>query len=236
MDLKKFRPLQKKVMRSILTPIGFDARSSGLYVRRIGRLVQGIDYQTDGDRFTVNLAFHFDFLPSLRGLRSGSPPWTWDRFNDELDFLFSTRIAGAMHLPRDKWWSKEGSVNEVEQYLVESARGSLGVFDDLHQRWGDPGVFYRILEPHLFRLRTFSIDEPFTGVGGSVVTLLVCPWGWGRIGAEHLARFMWMMAEHDENDDLRREYRQIERDLHQYYIDKGCIPPGSPVDPVLLGD
>ena len=47
---------------------------------------------------------------------------------------------------------------------------------------------------------------------------------------------MWMMAEHDENDDLRREYRQIERDLHQYYIDKGCIPPGSPVDPVLLGD
>ena len=237
MERRQFRSIQQRVMKQVLIPIGFERRSIRLYVRRVGQHVQAIEFQSDWPSFYVNLAFHYEFLPTLREFHAKSdPPWTWDRFDDTLDFLFRMRLETWMNgIDHGGKWAMDGSEDEVTRSLAETARESLRVLDQVHRCWGDPAVFYRLLEPRVFRVRTFIPNQPPENYSKELVTYLISPWGTTN-GSQSLVRMMWLMAERDGKDELRREYRQIERDLNQEIIDAGYLPPNTPIDPLLAGE
>lgn len=129
------RKIREKVVKQHLLPAGFVKSHASTFVRRVGEIVQAINFQTMrwGEQFTVNLGLHFKFTPSV-GSEFRRIPWT------ALDYVKCSMRARVGHfLPekRDTWFpfgnDPEELVRTCRYCIEESVRAldhSTGIIED----------------------------------------------------------------------------------------------------------
>lgn len=131
------RALRQRVMNERLLPAGFVKGAGGTYVRRRGEQVHLVDFQAArwGHTFTVNLAFHYTFVPPLFARR----PLPLAAF-DQLDCALRARIGHFLPENRDTWFDYGSDADALRAVLVRCADESLRVLDAASHDWSDPAV------------------------------------------------------------------------------------------------
>lgn len=129
------RSIRIAVMKRLLLPAGFVKGRRGTYVRRIGNQIHLIDFQPDkaGHRYTINLGFHYDFLPPfLAGNRI--------RLEDyhQLDCIFDARIGQFIGNRHDRWFEYGTSRTQLENAFEENAALCLRILSHHQRKWADP--------------------------------------------------------------------------------------------------
>lgn len=118
------RKIRNRVVKQRLLPAGFIQSHASTFVRRVGEIVQAINFQTMtwGPQFTVNLGLHYTFTPPV-GSEFRRIPWT------TLDYVKCSMRARVGHfLPekRDTWFpfgnDSEELVRTYRYCIEESVR------------------------------------------------------------------------------------------------------------------
>jgi hypothetical protein len=133
------RTLREQVARELLIPAGFVKCADGAYVRREGEQLHLIYFQGSryGGEFTVNLAFHYTFVPPCfqrKRIALGAVQY--------LDCMLNTRIGAFLPENRDVWYPYGNDRNALRQTLYDCSRISLRVLDDHAARWRDPATLF----------------------------------------------------------------------------------------------
>ena len=123
---QEVRTLRQQLMKRLLLPAGFVQRNASTYVRRVGELVQLINFQTMtwGGSFTVNLGLHYTFTPPV--LHRKRIPWT--RI-DPLDCAIKGRIGFFLPRKLDTWFSFGTDLVELSEKLGYCARQSVAILE-----------------------------------------------------------------------------------------------------------
>ncbi len=130
------RSIREQVMRDELLPLGFIKIKGGAYVRRRGEQIQLIDFQANkyGGSFTVNLAFHFTFVPPL--LCHGHPlELTALQLTD---CMLRARIGHFLPEKCDTWFQYGSDRSALRQCMIRCASESLLILDSHSGQWTDP--------------------------------------------------------------------------------------------------
>ena len=139
------RSARKRLMKKLLFPKGFVEKGS-LYSRHVGNQFHGIDFQAlrYGGQYTVNVTFHYDFLPVYWGERTTRP---LDEM-ELLDFWLRTRLgrlltAGAKEI----WWPYGKDLEEAKSTLTFVATKAMEVLDRYAESWSAPQVCLELVPP-----------------------------------------------------------------------------------------
>jgi hypothetical protein len=137
------RSIREQVMKEELLPLGFVKGQAGTYVRQRGEQIHLIDFQpsTHGHRFTVNLAFHYTFIPPL--FHRKAVPLSEFHL---LDCILSARLGHFLPEHRDVWFDYGRDRGVLREVFVRCAAESLLVVDQHAERWSDAAVLVPILE------------------------------------------------------------------------------------------
>ncbi len=132
------RSIRLRVMKNHLLAAGFVVGKDASYVRRHGEQIHLINFQANkyGHSFTVNMGFHYCFIPPHFHMRS--LPLT--DFH-ELDCALRERIGHFLPERRDVWFQYGQDRDVLISNLVRCATTCLAVFDRCMHRWSDPSVF-----------------------------------------------------------------------------------------------
>ena len=129
------RATRLKVMEQWLLPQGFVKGRDSVYVREQGEQIHLIDFQADtaGHRYTVNLGFHYGFVPpySLGGEGAAATYCL-------LDCALSARLGYFGPEGRDVWHEYGEDRDRLAATLEQNAREALAVFERYGRRWQDP--------------------------------------------------------------------------------------------------
>lgn len=129
------RSIRQVVMKRTLLPAGFTRRKGGAYVREQGDQIHLIGFQSSlfGHQYTVNLGFHYSFLPSLFAAKTGgSRDWC------ELDCGLEARIGQFQEGKRDRWFEWGSDRARIERLFEENAADCLRIFSEASKRFTDP--------------------------------------------------------------------------------------------------
>lgn len=149
MDLaRKNKSLRRSLSKKLLQAQGFIA-GKGAYVRHLGIQWHAIDLQVSqyGHGYTMNVGFHYDFLPSLAHL--DCRPVT--EFGAG-SFLLWSRTQSLRGRGHEETWSKfnvdsDNFCRELDFNINES----LAVLTDCAVKWADPFWFLDKIPPHVLR-------------------------------------------------------------------------------------
>jgi len=144
------RTIRDQVMREELLPLGFIKLEGGTYVRRRGEQIHLINFQGNkyGGSFTVNLAFHYAFVP---------PPYCQGKPRDltairQTDCMLRTRLGHFLPEKRDTWFEYGNDRPTLRQCLIRCASESVILFDTCGNQWADPGRVLAMIEHNLTEL------------------------------------------------------------------------------------
>ncbi|HEV8292042.1 MAG TPA: DUF4304 domain-containing protein [Tepidisphaeraceae bacterium] len=132
------RAMRLGVMKEHLLPAGFIVGKDASYVRRRGEMIHLINFQASkhGHEFTVNLGFHYSFVPPL--FQMVSLPLSGCML---LDCIIHDRIGRYFPPGRDKWFEYGTDAQVLKTNLLLCAKTSLEVYDRWGERWSDPASF-----------------------------------------------------------------------------------------------
>ncbi|MGE0609639.1 MAG: DUF4304 domain-containing protein [Pirellulales bacterium] len=130
------RAARIQVMKRVPAPRGFVRGDDGAYARRRDGQIHLIQFQASkyGHEYTVNLGFHYDFLPPFYH-KTTIPLVEYDL----LDCAISERIGYFTPEKRDLWFPYGNNHEVLKQMLEENVRVCLAAFDEVTHRWADPG-------------------------------------------------------------------------------------------------
>jgi hypothetical protein len=142
------RAMRLAAMKEHLLPAGFIIGKDASYVRRRGEMIQLINFEASkpGHQFTVNLGFHYSFIPPLFQLDS----LALSRCK-LIDCIIYDRV-GRYPTHDDKWFGYGKDAQVLKENLLGCAKTSVEVCDRWGARWSDPA---RFLEDMIERI---SID------------------------------------------------------------------------------
>jgi len=132
------RSIRLRVMKDQLLTAGFVIGKDATYVRRHEEQVHLINFQGSkyGHEFTVNLAFHYSFVPPLFHRRTMPLAHL-----HVLDCIIRERIGRFLPGKRDTWFKYCEDRGELITELSQCATTCLAIFDRYAKRWSDPSVF-----------------------------------------------------------------------------------------------
>ena len=141
---QQVRTLRLKVMREELLPLGFVKAEGGGYVRRQGEQIHLVDFQASkyGDSFTVNLGFHYSFVPPLSHARRVAMAEFY-----LLDCSLKERIGFLIPEQRDTWFDYGEDREALSDTLRRCAAQSVRIVDECAHRWADPAAALPVLSP-----------------------------------------------------------------------------------------
>jgi hypothetical protein len=144
---------RRKAFEEVLKPAGFIS-GEHLYVRKVGRQIQGIDYQTArfASEYTLNLGVHFDFVPTFFKAKAGDIVEY-----DLLDFLLMGRPS-MITTGRDDWRPLSDDMEGLRNGFVDDYRKSLEILDECARGWADPAAWLALMPPEIFEIE--ESDEP----------------------------------------------------------------------------
>ncbi len=136
------RAARLKVMKDRLLPAGFVVGKNASYVRRHGDQVHFINFQGSkyGHEFTVNLGFHYTFIPPL--FRQRSLPLAELHL---LDCIAQERIGYFLPEKHDTWFKYGDDRDVLIDELRLCATTCLNVFREHSERWRDSSDLLRDL-------------------------------------------------------------------------------------------
>jgi hypothetical protein len=151
------RSIRTNVMRKQLLPKGFVKSTRGTYVRKLGDQIHLINFQPAvfGHEYTVNLGFHYTFIPAAFARRSIKPADF-----QLLDCTFQARIGDFIGHGRDKWFAYGHDPNSLYLTLAQNAADCLQVFDRFAKTWGNPKQWVTssvVLQPRPWRASYFEL-------------------------------------------------------------------------------
>ena len=120
------RAIRNGVMKEHLLPAGFVQSHASTYVRRMGELLQMINFQTSmwGGSYTVNLGLHYTFTPPV--VQQKRIPWS---NLDHLDCAMGERIGFFLPKKLDTWFGFGTDDAILRKEFIYCVEQSLGVFD-----------------------------------------------------------------------------------------------------------
>jgi len=130
------RTIRDQVMREELLPLGFIKVKGGTYVRRRSDQIHLIDFQANkyGGSFTVNLAFHYAFVP---------PPYCYGIPREltairQTDCMLRSRLGHFLPEKCDTWFEYGADRAALRQCLIRCASESVIILDTHGSQWSDP--------------------------------------------------------------------------------------------------
>jgi len=148
------RTIRNRVMKSHLLTQGFVQSHASTYVRRANELVQCINFQTAtwGGKFTVNLGFHYTFVPLFRPTHPLEPK-RWIAM-EELDFAIRGRIGFFLPRGLDTWFKFGKDSAVLRSTFEECVKSSLDVFERFTPKLTNPDALLsggqQFIAPFLF--------------------------------------------------------------------------------------
>ena len=138
------RSVRLRVARDHLLPVEFVVGTNATYVRRRGDQIHLVGFQGSkyGDEFTVNLGFHYAFVPPP-GTEQPTPLAAWR----EVDCGFRARIGGFVGDGRDLWFKYGIDRAALAGVMTRCVADALAVFDRIGVEWADPTVALATAEP-----------------------------------------------------------------------------------------
>lgn len=161
------RSIRRRVAIDLVCSRGFVEHGS-LYLRESGQQLHAIDFQTSSSskEFTINLGFHYTFLPSFSTLT----PKRLDSFRI-VDFWIMTRLGKVIEgIEQDKWWRYDIPGNRLEEDIRYTCGQAILALDTASREWQDPLLFSRTIPPSAIReaiaeysdeTSIFDMDKPF---------------------------------------------------------------------------
>ncbi|HEY2588403.1 MAG TPA: DUF4304 domain-containing protein [Tepidisphaeraceae bacterium] len=139
---QQVRSLRLQIMEEELLPLGFVKGRDATYVRRRGDQIHLIDFQAHryGHEFTVNLGFHYLFIPPAYK----DKPISLSEVH-LLDYRVHERIGRFLPGGLDHWFRYGADRAALRGTLQRCAAESLLVLDEHGARWRDPANFYELL-------------------------------------------------------------------------------------------
>jgi hypothetical protein len=147
------RAARMQVMKRELAPRGFVRGDDGTYARRRDGQIHLINFQASkyGHEYTVNLGFHYDFLPPFH--HKMTIPLVEYHL---LDCAIRERIGYLTPANRDTWFPYGNDREELKRTLEENVRVCLAAFDEAAHRWADPEGW--LSDPSKQSLRPWAIS------------------------------------------------------------------------------
>ena len=132
---QQVRGLRRQVMKEELLPLQFVDAGEGVYVRRCGEQIHLIHFQASkyGDSFTVNLGFHYTFVPPQSQMRAIA----LSEFQ-LLDCALGERLGFFLPERRDMWFEYGADREALRGILQKCAAESLIIVDEAAEQWADP--------------------------------------------------------------------------------------------------
>jgi len=132
------RAMRLAVMKEHLLPAGFIVGKDASYVRRRGEMIHLLNFQASkhGHEFTMNLGFHYSFVPPLFQLVSLRLSRCM-----LIDCIIHDRILQYFPRGRDKWFEYGNDARVLKENLLRCAKTSLEVCDRWGDQWSDPARF-----------------------------------------------------------------------------------------------
>lgn len=130
----RVRAIRLRAMERSLVPEGFRKGKGSTYVRVRNEQVHVIDFQANkhGGEFTVNLGFHYTFVPPYsRG--AAESPESWGL----LDCALSARLGHFLPNRADSWLAYGADPDRLQALFEETARAALSVLDRWSAAWTD---------------------------------------------------------------------------------------------------
>jgi hypothetical protein len=157
------RAQRLKVMQKELLPHGFVMSRNATYLRRQGDQIHLINFQSSkyGHELTVNLGFHYTFIPPLFHQRKIA---LCDL--GELDCIATERIGYFWPEKSDTWIKYGSDPAALIANLQRCARTCVSVFENYGNRWRDLSVFLADRSQ-----RSAAVWHGGTGAGGGWVEL-----------------------------------------------------------------
>lgn len=131
------RSIRNRVAKQHLLPAGFIKSHASTFVRRVGEIVQAINFQTMtwGGQFTVNLGLHYAFTP----IGGDFTRKRWLEF-DYLDCSLRARIGEFLPEKRDTWFPFGNDPEQLSETFDYCIKQSIGAIDRSTATIEDPAV------------------------------------------------------------------------------------------------
>ena len=148
------RKIRDRAAREWLRPVGFEQTHASTHVRRVGDILQLINFQTDrwGGSFTVNLGLHYVFTPPLFSMQH----MRWTEL-EELDCSLRGRVGQFMPQKLDTWHEFGPDAETFRGHCQEFINASLTALDTYSETLRDPQAFLTASPPDV---RPFHISYP----------------------------------------------------------------------------
>jgi hypothetical protein len=152
------RTIRKRVSARLLEPLDFVANGT-MYSAHRGGQIHGIAFQASkyGGQFTINLGFHYDFIPAVFSLER-KPFSDFGPCDHWLNARLNNFIPG-----HGAWWTYGDSKGECEATTTNVIQQSLAVLDDYANRWEDTQVLLELCSPPVFERIASEVESETTG-------------------------------------------------------------------------
>ncbi|MEI8381396.1 MAG: DUF4304 domain-containing protein [Planctomycetota bacterium] len=197
------RAMRLKVMKEYLLPAGFIVGKDATYLRRDGDQIHAINFQGSmhGHEFTVNVGFHYAFIPPKFYERCVALP----EFS-LLDCVVHTRISSLLSYKTDKWFEYGRDRDSLLSSLTLCATTCLTAFQQISERWRDSAAM----------LSDFPDDSFSKGLNGDWRIQSDSGLAWIELKAGRLEDAESRMAEWKSRiETLRPRYVSFEKMLKQ---------------------
>lgn len=205
------RAMRLKVMKQHLLPAGFIVGKDATYLRRDGDQIHLINFQGAkfGHEFTVNVGFHYDFIPPLFHQRCIALADV-----HLLDCFLTTRISSLLSYKTDQWFEYGNDRISLEASLTLCATTCLAAFQKLSDLWRDPAAM----------LADFTDGSFSVGLNAHWRSQYQLAFAWielktGRIEA---AESRLANCSEDQNETQRLRYISLAEMLARFQ--KGAVP------------
>ena len=133
-----FKLITRKVMSEIADT--FERRGS-MYARIQGDQVHGISFQWYREEYTINVAFHYAFLPSFNEVLDDKELHAPLQKFRIIDCLFNARLARFKSPITDSWTVVDEDDARTTRALIERVRAAIQVLDKYASLFGRPEDF-----------------------------------------------------------------------------------------------